>query len=161
MHDRAELGDISCLAKLGELSAHKPPTHGQRIFSPGKVAVRNRKEIFQNAVEKLQALSWLSGSWWRTGTAAIDQKRPLHTVDICTHQIVEPQNSILKFSETRLLPVEPPGEKLHSSAPSRLVRQPETSVLSQKYISGPEQFPDCSLDASLLLGALRPELRTR
>jgi hypothetical protein len=31
--------------------------------------------------------------------------------------------------------------------------------LSQKYISGPEQFPDCSLNASLLLGALRPELR--
>jgi hypothetical protein len=30
-------------------------------------------------------------------------------------------------------------------------------LISSKPTSGPEQFPDCSLNASGLLGALRPE----
>jgi hypothetical protein len=34
-------------------------------------------------------------------------------------------------------------------------------AISAKPTAGPQQFPDCSLKASVLLGALRPELRTR
>src|SRR5216683_1674000 len=58
------------------------------------------------------------------------------------------------------------GEKESAAADSSPSSPPchhrgEDVQTSPKRTSGPEQFPDCSLNASVLLGALRPELRTR
>src|SRR5882762_18488 len=66
------------------------------------------------------------------------------------------------LSTNAVVLTEPPNSQMVCNPEVGQKRAWRNSItISSKPTSGPEQFPDCALNAGLLLGALRPELRTR